>query len=121
MANAATKEVFIHGVSDKDATFITMSQNPDTLDDALAFLKQVIHEKKSLAGQENPVTKVEWKVSFLNIPELIEPVIHASTPTPTSQRNDPALTKLQEEMKSLWESMSEMLTMLKMTVASTPL
>ena len=39
MANAAAKEAFIHGVSDKNAAFITMSWNPDTLDDALAFLK----------------------------------------------------------------------------------
>ena len=50
MANAAAKEAFIHGVSDKEAAFITMSQNPDALDDALAFVKQVIHNKKSLAG-----------------------------------------------------------------------
>ena len=58
MANAAAKEAFIHGVSDKEAAFITMSQNPDTLDDALAFLKQVIHDKKSLAGRGKPVTKM---------------------------------------------------------------
>ena len=58
MANAAAKEAFIHGVSDKEAAFITMSQNPDTLDDALAFLKQVVHDKKSLAGWGKPVTKV---------------------------------------------------------------
>ena len=58
MANAAAKEAFIHGVSDKDAAFVTMSQNPDTLDDALAILKQVIHDKKSLAGRGKPVTKV---------------------------------------------------------------
>ena len=120
MANAAAKEAFIHGVSDKDAAFITMSQNPDTLDDALAFLKQVIHDKKSLAGRGKPVTMVAWNVSFLDTPEPIEPVIHAATPTPTSQGNDPAVTKLQEEMRSLQESMSEMLTMLKKTAASTP-
>ena len=53
MANAAAKEAFIHWVSDKEAAFITMSQNPDTLDDALAFLKQVIHDKKSLARGES--------------------------------------------------------------------
>ena len=58
MANAAAKEAFIHGVSDKEAAFITISQNPDTLDDALAFLKQVIHDKKSLAGWRKSVTKV---------------------------------------------------------------
>ena len=53
MANAAAKEAFIHGVSDKEAAFITMSQNPDTLDDALAFLKQVIPDKKSLVAGES--------------------------------------------------------------------
>ena len=58
MANAAPKEAYIHVVSDKDAAFIIVSQNPDTLDDALAILKQVIHDKKSLAGWGKPVTKV---------------------------------------------------------------
>ena len=85
MANAAAKEAFIHGVSDKDAAFVTMSQNPDTLDDALAILKQVIHDKKSLAGRGKPVTKVARNVSFLNTPEPIEPVIRAATPTTTSR------------------------------------
>ena len=120
MATTAAKEAFIHGVSDIDAAFVTMSQNPGTLDDALVFLKQVTHDKKSLVGQGKPVSKVAQNVSFLNTPEPIEPVIHAATPTPTSQGNGPAVTKLQEEMKSLQESMSEMLTMLKMTAASTP-
>ena len=113
MANAAAKEAFIHGVSDKETAFITMSQNPDTLDDALAFLKQVIYDKKSLAGQGKPVTKVAWNVSFSDIPESIEPVIHAAVPTPTPQVTNPAVTKLQE-------SMSKMLAMLKKTAASTP-
>ena len=120
MANAAAKEAFIHGVSDRDAAFVTMSQNPDTLDDALAILKQVIHDKKSLAGRGKPVTKVARNVSFLSTPEPIEPVIRAATPTTTSQGDDLAVTKLQEEMKILRESMSEMLTMLKKTAASTP-
>ena len=40
-----------------------MNQNPDTLDDALASLKQVIYDRKSLAGQEKPVTKVAQNVS----------------------------------------------------------
>ena len=87
MANAAAKEAFIHGVSDKEAAFITMSQNPDTLDDALAFLKQVIHDKKSLAGQGKPVTKVAWNVRFLDIPEPIEPVICAAVPHPHTPGN----------------------------------
>ena len=120
MANAAAKEAFIHGVSDKEAAFITMSQNPDTLDDALAFLQHIIHDKKSLAGRGKPVTKVAQNVSFSDIPESIEPVIHAAVPTPTPQVTDPAVTKLQEEMKTLRESMSEMLAMLKKTAASTP-
>ena len=57
MANAAAKEAFIHGVSDKDAAFVAMSQNPDTLDDALAILKRVIHDKKSLTGRESPLLR----------------------------------------------------------------
>ena len=87
MANAAAKEAFIHGVADKEAAFITMSQNPDTLDDALAFLKQVIHDKKSLAGWGKLVTKVAQNVSFLDIPESIEPVICAAVLHPHAPGN----------------------------------
>ena len=50
IAAVVAKEAFIYGVLDKDAAFIMMSQNPETLDDALAMQKQVIHDKQSLAG-----------------------------------------------------------------------
>ena len=94
MANAPAKEAYIHGFSDKDAAFITISQNPDTLDDALAFLKQVIHDTKFLAGQEKQLTKVAQNISFSDILEPIEPIICAAVPISTSQG------KLQDEMKS---------------------
>ena len=47
IATVVAKEAFIHRVLDKDAAFITMSQNPETLDDALAMQKHVIHDKQS--------------------------------------------------------------------------
>ena len=37
IASVATIEAFIHGVTDKEAAFITMSQKPETLDEALAL------------------------------------------------------------------------------------
>ena len=71
MANAAAKEAFIHGVSDKEAAFITMSQNPDTLDDALAFLKQVIHDKKKVPGWPGKACyKGGMKCKFLRYPRI---------------------------------------------------
>ena len=60
----AAKEAFIHGVLDKDAAFITMSRNPETLDDALAMQKQVIHDKRSLAGRSKSQNKSARSVSF---------------------------------------------------------
>ena len=51
IASVATMETFIHGVTDKEATFITMSKKPETLDEALALQKQVIHDKWSLTGR----------------------------------------------------------------------
>ena len=57
IASVAAMEAFIHGVTDKEAAFITMSQKPETLDEALALQKQVIHDKWSLTGRGKSCTK----------------------------------------------------------------
>ena len=67
IAAVAAKEAFIHGVLDKDAAFIT-------LDDALAMQKQVIHDKRSLAGRSKSQNKSARNVSF-KYPGPLEPSI----------------------------------------------
>ena len=57
-ATVVAKEALIHGVSDKDAAFIMMSQNLETLDDALAMQKQVIHNKHLWLAKVSPIIKV---------------------------------------------------------------
>ena len=79
IAAVVAKEAFIHGVLDKDAAFITMSQNPETLDDALAMQKHVIHDKQSLAGQSKSQNKNTQSVSF-EYPDPLEPSIWNAVP-----------------------------------------
>ena len=90
------KEAFIHGVLDKDATFITMSQNPETLDDALVMQKQVIHDKRSLAGQSKSHNKSALSVSF-EYPNPLEPFIQNAVPL--AKESNPSVAKLQEELR----------------------
>ena len=74
IASVTTMEAFIHGLTDKEAAFITMSQKPETLDEALALQMQVIHDKWSLTGWGKSNTKSAQSVSF-EYPESLEPSI----------------------------------------------
>ena len=109
------KEAFIHGVLDKDAAFITISRNPETLDDAFAMQKQVIHDKWSLAGQSKSQNKSARSVSF-EYPDPLEPSIWNAVPV--AKDSNPSVAKLQEELKDLKASMLQMLTMLGNSTAS---
>ena len=117
IAAVAAKEAFIHGVLDKDAAFIMMSQNPETLDDALAMQKQVIHDKWSLAGPTKSQNKSARSVSF-KYPDPLEPSIQNAVSV--AKESNSSVAKLQEEPKELKASMS-LLTMLgKSTSPSVP-
>ena len=74
IASVATMEAFIHGVTDKEAAFITMNWKPETLDEGAALQKQVIHNKRSLTGQGRSCTKNAQSVSF-KYPKSLEPSI----------------------------------------------
>ena len=109
IAAVAAKEAFIHGVLDKDAAFIMMSLNPETLDDALAMQKQVIHDKRSLAGRSKSQNKSARSVSF-EYPDPLEPSIWNAVPV--AKESNSSVARLQEELKELKASMSQMLTIL---------
>ena len=113
IAAVVAKEAFIHGVLDKDAAFI-MSQNPKTLDDALVMQKQVIHDKRSLAGRSKSQNKSAQSVSFEYLDPL-EPSIQNAVPV--AKESNLSVAKLQEELKDLKASMSQMLTMLGKSTA----
>ena len=91
-----------------------MSQNPETLDDALAMQKQVIHDKQSLAGQSKSQNKSAWSVSF-EYPDPLEPSIRNAVPV--AKASNASVAKLQE-LKDLKASMSQMLTTLGKSTAS---
>ena len=115
IASVATMEAFIHGVTDKEVTFITMSWKPETLDEALALQKQVIHDKWSLTGRGKSCTKSAQSVSF-EYPESQEPSIRNAAAV--ARDTNPSVVKLQEELKDLKSSMSQMLTLLGKSTAS---
>ena len=109
IAAVTAKETFIHGV---------LKQNPETLDDALAMQKQVIHDKQSLAGRSKSQNKSAQSVSF-EYPDPLEPSIRNAVPV--AKESNPLVAKMQEELKELKASMSQLLTMLgKSTSPSVP-
>ena len=114
IASVATMEAFIHGVTDKEAAFITMSWKPKTLDEALALQEQVIHDKRSLTGLGKSCTKSAQSVSF-EYPESQEPSIQNAAAV--ARDTNPSVVKLQEELKDLKSSMSQMLTLLGKSTA----
>ena len=114
IASVTAMEAFIHGMTDKEAAFITMCQKPKTLDEALALQKQVIHDKQSLTGQGNSYTKSAQSVSF-EYPKSLEPSIWNTAAV--GRDIHPSVVKLQEELKDL-KSMSQMLTLLGKSTAS---
>ena len=93
IASVVAKEAFIHRALDKDATFIMMSQNLETLDHALAMQKQVIYDKQSLAGQSKSQNKSDRRVSF-EYPDPLEPSIQNAVPV--AKESNPLVTQLQE-------------------------
>ena len=91
-----------------------MSWNPETLDDALAMQKQVIHDKRSLAGQSKSRNKSARSVSF-KYPDPLEPSNRNAVPV--AKESNSSVTKLQE-LKELKASMSQMLTTLGKSTTS---
>ena len=114
-ANQVAQEAFLHGVQDKEAALITMNRSPTTLDEALETLKKIIHDKRSLAGRGKAAsTKVVRNVSFGD-QEDSSTVRVATVANSGSGRNtnSTAMPKLEQEVKELANSVSQLIALLK--------
>ena len=114
-ANQVAQEAFLHGVQDKEAALITMNQSPTTLDEALETLKKVIHDKRSLAGRGKAAsTKVVRNVSFGDQED--SSTIRVATVANSGSggnTNSTAMPKLEQEVKELANSVSQLIALLK--------
>ena len=116
-ANQVAQEAFLHGVQDKEAALITMNRSPADLDETLAMLKKIIHDKRSLAGRgKTASTKVVRNVSFGD-QETSSTVRVASVTSSGAGGNTNSTTtpKLEQEVKELASSVSQLIAFLKET------
>ena len=115
MANQVAQEAFLHGVQDKEATLITMNQSPATLDDALETLKKIIHDKRSLAGRGKAAsTKVVRNVSFGDQEDSSTIRVASVTSSGSGgNTNSTTIPKLEQEVKELANSVSQLIALLK--------
>ena len=116
------QEAFLHGVQDKDAALITMNQSPENLDSTLAILKWVIHDKRSLSGRGKVASaKVACNVSFCDQEDDF-PVARSASVTNSGSggsTNSSTAPKLEQEVKELTSSVSQLIALLKDQCKST--
>ena len=114
-ANQVAQEAFLHGVQDKEAALITMNRSPANLDEALETLKKIIHDKRSLTGRgKAAATKVVHNVSFGDQED--SSTVRVATVANSGSggnANSTAMPKLEQEVKELANSVSQLITFLK--------
>ena len=115
MANQVAQEAFLHGIQDKEAALITMNRSPANLDEALETLKKIIHDKWSLAGRGKAAsTKVVRNVSFSDQKDSSTVrVATVANSWPGGNTNSTAMPKLEQEVKELANSVSQLIALLK--------
>ena len=95
----AAVDAFLHGTTNSEAAWNAMQQIPQSIDDALEYLQQAMHDWKSLLSSRNR-TKAVQSVCFAE--ETKEKVIHISKP----ESNSPP-SKLEERFSKLESSVEE--------------
>lgn len=119
MVELTAKEAFLHGQLDTDAAWSAMQKEPDSLDEALQFVKMAIHDKKSLLANGRGVMKTRT-VGF-NLDS--EPTVRATSPARSesplaSSDTSQKVEKLESDFKSMQGDISKILNLLQSTPRS---
>ena len=89
MANHAAMDAFLHGVMDTESAYSAMDKNPANTDEALDYVKCVMHNRKALFGA---CTKAIWNVTFTEDDEGVEDrhirIVKQVTPAPLAKADD---------------------------------
>ena len=101
-AEQAAIEAFLGGVLEAEAALTVMEKDPQTLDEALEFLKKTVHSRKSLCCRFRNTQRKVRTVSI--VPNSITAEVRTSTSSPTQQDS---IRKFGAELKDLWSSLAE--------------
>ena len=89
MANCAAMDAFLHGVMDTESAYSAMDKNPANTDEALDYVKYVMHNHKALFGDR---TKTIHNVTFMEDDEGVEErhirIVKQVTPAPPAKADD---------------------------------
>ena len=103
VAEQVAIEAFLGGVIDTEAAFTVLEKDPQTVDEALEFLKKVVHSHKSLYCKfRNTQRKVR---TVCSAPDPITAEVRATGVTSPAQQD--YIQKVGAELQGLWSSLAE--------------
>ena len=104
VAEQAAIEAFLGGVIEAEAVFTVLEKDPQTVDEALEFLKKAVHSCKSLCCK---FRNTQRKVRTISIaPDPITAEVRTTDTTSSATQQD-YIQKFGAELQGLWSSLAE--------------
>ena len=104
VAEQAAIEAFLGGVIETEAAFTVLEKDPQTVDEALEFLKKAVHSRKSLCCKFRNTQRKVRTVSTAPDPVTAEVKTTSITSSPAQQDS---IQKFGAEIQGLWSSLAE--------------
>ena len=104
VAEQAATEAFLGGVIEAEAACTVLEKDPQTVDEALEFLKKAVHSHKALCCKFRNTQRKVRTVSMAPDPMTAEVRTTGATSSPTQQDS---IQKFGAELRGLWSSLAE--------------
>ena len=104
VAEQAAIEAFLGGVIEIEAAFTVLEKDPQTVDEALEFLKKAVHSRKSLCYKFRNTQRKVRTISIAPDPIMTEVRTTDTTSSPTQQNS---IQKFGADIQGLWSSLAE--------------
>ena len=104
VAEQAAIEAFLGGVIEAEAAFTVLEKDPQTVDEALEFLKKAVHCRTALCYKFRNTRRKVRTVSMAPDPMTAEVRTTGATSCPTQQDS---IQKFGAELQGLWSSLAE--------------
>ena len=104
VAEQAAIETFLGGVIETEAAFTVSEKDPQTVDEALEFLKKAVHSRKALCCKFRNTQRKVRTVSMAPDPMTVEVRTTGATSSPTQPHS---IQKFGAEIQGLWSSLAE--------------
>ena len=104
VAEQAAIEAFLGGVIETEAAFTVLEKDPQTVDEALEFLKKAVHSRKALCCKFHNTQRKVRTVS--TTPDSITAELRTTGVTSSPTQQD-SIQKFGAELQGLWSSLAE--------------